>query len=165
MHSKEMQSKETHSKQMSEMKGMYPKLAVMIALSFVWMYAAMFAMVATAGDIFQNVNFVYMAGLMAGAMIPIELLVMRAMYMDRRMNVIAGVVAVAILAGSFFGIRAQAGVGDDQFLSSMIPHHSAAILMCEQAEITDPEIKDLCGEIVSSQQREIDQMKRIIARR
>jgi uncharacterized protein (DUF305 family) len=26
----------------------------------------------------------------------------------------------------------QGAVGDDQFLRSMIPHHSGAILMCEQ---------------------------------
>lgn len=144
---------------------MYSKLAVMIAVSFVWMYAAMFAMVATAGDIFQNVNFVYMAGLMAGAMIPIEIAVMRAMYPDMRLNLAAITVAVVILAGSFIGIRLQTGVGDDQFLNSMIPHHSAAILMCQQATITDPEIVALCEGIVSSQQAEIDQMKEIISRR
>jgi uncharacterized protein (DUF305 family) len=46
----------------------------------------------------------------------------------------------------------------------MIPHHSRAILLCEQSNITDLEIKDLCGEIVESQQQEIDQMKDILQR-
>jgi len=55
-------------------------------------------------------------------------------------------------------------VGNQQFLDSMIPHHSRAILLCEQSNITDPEIKDLCGEIVESQQQEIDQMKDILQR-
>lgn len=41
----------------------------------------------------------------------------------------------------------------------MIPHHAGAILMCEEANIQDPEIKKLCEEIKLSQQREIDQMK------
>lgn len=56
-------------------------------------------------------------------------------------------------------IRQQAAISDKQFLRSMIPHHASAILMCEQASISDPEIKQLCEEIISSQQREIDQMQ------
>jgi uncharacterized protein (DUF305 family) len=45
----------------------------------------------------------------------------------------------------------------------MIPHHAGAILMCEEAPIRDPEIKELCGAIVSSQRSEIDQMKAKLA--
>jgi uncharacterized protein (DUF305 family) len=41
----------------------------------------------------------------------------------------------------------------------MIPHHASAILMCEKANLQDPEIKDLCQSIISGQQAEIDQMK------
>lgn len=41
----------------------------------------------------------------------------------------------------------------------MIPHHSGAILMCEQANITDPEVRKLCEAIVKSQREEIAQMK------
>jgi hypothetical protein len=37
--------------------------------------------------------------------------------------------------------RTQTPVDDDQFLRSMIPHHSSAFRMCEQATITDPTIK------------------------
>lgn len=36
--------------------------------------------------------------------------------------------------------------------------------MCRQAPITDAEIKALCTSIISSQQSEIDQMKRILER-
>lgn len=36
--------------------------------------------------------------------------------------------------------------------------------MCENASIRDPEIKTLCQNIISSQQREIDQMKAILER-
>lgn len=46
----------------------------------------------------------------------------------------------------------------------MIPHHSGAILMCEQASITDPEIVALCQQIVASQQKEIAQMEAILGR-
>jgi uncharacterized protein (DUF305 family) len=46
----------------------------------------------------------------------------------------------------------------------MIPHHAGAILMCEEAPIQDPEIKQLRSSIIASQQAEIDQMKAILNR-
>lgn len=46
----------------------------------------------------------------------------------------------------------------------MIPHHSGALLMCGQASITDAELKKLCTEIIEGQQKEIEQMKAILAR-
>jgi uncharacterized protein (DUF305 family) len=71
------------------------------------------------------------------------------------------IIAISIIAGLafFFLIRQQTAISDRQFLRSMIPHHSSAILMCERASIQDPEIQELCQAIISSQQAEIDQMK------
>jgi uncharacterized protein (DUF305 family) len=100
-----------------------------------------------------------MAGLMASAMVIIELAIMGSMYMNKKMN--AGIIVVSALAlvAFFLLIKQQSAVSDKQFLKSMIPHHAGAILMCEEANIKDPEIKKLCKEIVSSQQKEIAQMK------
>ena len=53
-------------------------------------------------------------------------------------------------------------MSDEQFLRSMIPHHSAAILMCEEASVRDPRIHELCRGIVSSQSAEIAQMEEIL---
>lgn len=147
-----------------EQHGHYKHLGVMIALSFASMYILMYAMVYSIGDIFMNVNQFYMAGLMTAPMVAIELFVMRAMYQDARLNGI--IVAVALIAGvaMFAGIRTQAAVGDSQFLRSMIPHHSGAILMCERAPITSPDIKQLCQGIISSQRQEIDQMVELLRR-
>ena len=76
------------------------------------------------------------------------------------------IIAGSVLAGLIFFllIRQQTAISDRQFLRSMIPHHAGAILMCEQATINDPEIQELCGAIISSQQSEIDQMKAILER-
>jgi uncharacterized protein (DUF305 family) len=63
----------------------------------------------------------------------------------------------------WLSIRGQLAITDRQFLRSMIPHHAGAILMCETAPIRDPEIKELCTAIVSSQQSEIDRMKAKLA--
>jgi uncharacterized protein (DUF305 family) len=136
----------------------YRHLLVMAALSFAAMYMLMYAMVNTINDVHMNVNQVYMAGLMTAPMIVIELLVMRGMYHSRKLNalIIAGCVVGGLVM--FLFIRQQTGVADGQFLRSMIPHHSGAILMCEGASLQDAENRELCKGIIAGQQREIDQM-------
>lgn len=145
-------------------RNQYGRLALMTAVSFIAMFILMYAMVDRFDSVYPNVNQFYMAGLMAAPMVIIELFVMRAMYPDTKMNMIYGGVAVAALLIFFLGIRTQAAVGDVQFVKSMIPHHSGALLMCDRASITDAELKKLCSEIVEGQQQEIDQMKKILAR-
>ena len=132
----------------------------MTFLSFLSMYILMYAMVDVFGNVYHSLNQVYMAALMTAPMVAIELLLMGSMYPNKRFN--AGLLfgSLAVLAGAFLLIRQQSAIGDRQFLRSMIPHHAGAILMCEQAFVEDPEVKRLCESIKSSQQAEIDQMKR-----
>ena len=142
----------------------YQQLGIMAALSFLAMYVLMYAMVDTFGDVYNNVNQVYMAGLMAAPMVVIELLVMRAMYENPRLNLT--IIGASVVMGVMFFvfIRQQTVVTDSQFLRSMIPHHSGAILMCREALIEDREMRDLCSSIIESQQQEIDQMNAILRR-
>lgn len=156
-----MQKKHENMSNMSEHH--YRSLIFMAVLSFVAMYILMYSMVNSIGNVFNNVNEFYMAGLMAAPMIPIELFLMRSMYKDRQRNMIFIVASVALGLLFFLLVRQQGAVTDKQFLRSMIPHHAGAILMCEQAKIQDPEIKDLCKSIITSQQQEIDQMKAKLA--
>lgn len=136
----------------------YRQLALMLLASFVAMYGLMYAMTDRFDDVFMNWNQVYMAALMTAAMGLIEIVVMRGMYKDPKMNLIVAVGSIVLLLGAWLAIRQQAAISDTQFLRSMIPHHSGAILMCERASITDSEIKRLCSTIVQGQQSEIDQM-------
>lgn len=137
----------------------YNKLAIMAILSFISMYILMYSMVDKFENVFVNINQFYMAALMVAPMMIIELLLMRMMYNDKKLNAILISISAIALVGFYFAIRVQAGVSDRQFLKSMIPHHSGAILMCEQADLTDPELKKLCEEIVANQQKEIAEMK------
>jgi uncharacterized protein (DUF305 family) len=142
----------------------YPHLTIMAVLSFLAMYVLMYAMVDTFGDVYNNVNQVYMAGLMAAPMVVIELVVMRAMYPDKRLNLILVVGSIVLGVLLFTAIRQQTIVTDSQFLRSMIPHHSGAILMCGEAPLQDAEIRKLCESIIAGQQQEIDQMNAILRR-
>lgn len=100
-----------------------------------------------------------MAGLMTMPMLILELAIMGGMYMNKKLNRVLFAIGFILLVAFFLGIRQQAAVGDKQFLKSMIPHHAAAILMGKEASVTDPEIKELIKNIITSQQTEIEQMK------
>lgn len=143
----------------------YLMLGVNLLLSLIIMYVAMFAMIWTWGEFVQNINFFYMALVMWAPMAAVMLLTMRPMYPDRKVNGLLYLGFAAVFILSMIGIREQSLVGDRQFLRSMIPHHSGAVLMCEKAKITDPEIQSLCEGIISSQTSEIDQMKVILDRK
>jgi hypothetical protein len=140
----------------------YRKLAIMTVLSFTSMYILMYSIVNSFDSVYNNFNQIYMACVMTAPMVIIGILVMSSMYTNQRINLILITVSVVALLLFFFFIRQQTAIGDTQFLRSMIPHHSGAILMCEQASIQDPEIQALCASIIESQQEEIDQMETIL---
>lgn len=140
-------------------KGHYGRLLLMALLSFLAMYALMYAMVDRWGNVYSNLNQFYMAGLMVAPMVVIELILMRSMYPNRKFNtILLGVSAIALIA-FWFSIRQQTAVSDQQFLRSMIPHHGGAVLMCGKNRLRDPELQQLCRNIMESQQAEIDFMK------
>jgi uncharacterized protein (DUF305 family) len=136
----------------------------MIGASFIAMFVLMYAMVDTFADVFANINQVYMAGLMSAAMVVIEIGIMGSMYPNKRLNAALLVGGVVLLAAFWIMTREQTAVGDRQFLKSMIPHHSGAVLMCQRASIQDPQIVTLCQQIVAGQRAEIEQMKQMLAR-
>ncbi len=137
----------------------YSRFFLMVALHFIAMYIFMYAMVNEFGNVFNSFNQVYMAALMTASMVLIEIPLMMSMYKSKRVNAIIIAVGLIVLVGSFLLIRKQVAISDRQFLRSMIPHHAGAILMCKEAAIQDQEMKELCRNIIASQQTEIDQMK------
>lgn len=137
----------------------YKKLLLMVLLSFVAMYVLMYSMVNTFSNAIPNINQFYMAGLMTMPMVILELAIMGGMYMKKKLNAAIFVISFVALIGFFLCIRYQVGVSDKQFLKGMIPHHAAAILMAGKVDKTDPDIKKLTDDIITSQQAEIDLMK------
>jgi hypothetical protein len=141
----------------------YLRLSAMVLLSFIAMYILMYAMVDELPHVYNNLNQAYMAALMAAPMLIIELLLMRSMYPDRWRNALLIVIGLVVLAGAWLLIRQQTAIADRQFLRSMIPHHSGAVLMCEQASISDERLQALCRRIVESQLAEIVEMEALLA--
>lgn len=140
----------------------YIRFAIMTVLSFMAMYIFMYAMVNEFGNVYPSTNQFYMVGLMTAPMVIFELLLMGMMYPNKKWNILIITGSLLFLILFWIGIRQQVAIGDEQFLKSMIPHHAGAILMCEQAKITDSEIQELCNNIILSQQKEIGQMKGLL---
>lgn len=152
---------------MKEERRQYLMLALNLALSLAIMYFAMFTMIFSWGEFIQNFNFFYMALVMWAPMAIVMLLTMKSMYMNAKLNAVLHIAFTVIFVLSLIGVRAQGLVGDRQFVQSMIPHHSGALLMCKEASLKDPELRELCygpNGIIASQTREISQMKAILAR-
>lgn len=142
----------------------YGMLAINLLISAIIMYLVMFTMIDGLAEFYNNIGNVYMTAMMVAPMAILMLLMMGSMYQKRKLNLILYAVFAAVFVLAFAATRTQALVGSEQFVRSMIPHHSGAILMCEQASITDSEIVALCGQIVQSQKAEIAQLKTILAR-
>lgn len=143
---------------------MYKKLAVAISINSVIMFLLTYVMIDDINHLYLNINKVYMALMMVAPMVIVMLLVMHSMYENKKLNSILIVTFSGLFILCFLLARTQTPVGNGQFLRSMIPHHSSAILMCQQAAITDPEIIELCDEIVEAQVEEIAQMKALLER-
>ena len=143
----------------------YRSLALQTAISGIIMYLVMFVMIDRLSSFYNNLNMFYMTLMMVAPMVMLMIFTMRHMFPSDTLNTILLVGSAIAFLGSFALIRTQTTIGDTAFLRSMIPHHSGAILMCEQASIKDPELVKLCDGIIKSQRAEIDQMTAILARK
>ncbi|MGV8930074.1 MAG: DUF305 domain-containing protein [Brevundimonas sp.] len=146
------------------MKNMgWGRFAGMIATSTVVMFILMYHLVYSLDHATFSVTRLIGSLLMGSVMTLIMLSFMWSMYEGRRTKI--AVVASAVLLGIMLLIvnRSQAIVGDTAFMRAMIPHHSIAINNASRANLSDPRVRELADRIISSQVREIAEMKLLIA--
>ncbi len=142
----------------------YRALAATVGIHFFIMFALTYVGVARLDHIYPNLNRFYMAVIMVAPMVILMMIFMGHMFENRKLNILLYSASALLFIGSFFAIRSQTLVGNEQFLKSMIPHHSIAIKTCEKAGIQDSEIQELCVQIVEAQREEINQMEDILKR-
>lgn len=142
----------------------YKSLFATVGIHFFIMFALTYVGVDALKDIYPNLNRFYMAVIMVAPMVILMLLFMAHMFKNKKLNIGLYVASAAIFVLTFAAIRTEALVGNEQFLKSMIPHHSIAIKTCQEADIDDPEIIELCDEIIQTQKEEINQMNDILKR-
>ena len=137
---------------------------ISMALGLIVMYVVMFSMIDGFQDFRNNLNMFYMAVTMWAPMGIFMLATMPGMFPRKGLNITLYAVFLVLTIASFAATRSQTLIGDGQFIDSMIPHHSGAILMCREADLRDAELLTLCEEIIAAQRSEIEQMETIKAR-
>lgn len=142
----------------------YKKLALMLAISFVTMYAVMFMNVDEFSHIYLSYTRTYMTLLMISPMALVMLVLMRKMYTNKKVNLVITIFSISLFVFALTALRSQAFIGDTQYMKAMIPHHSSAIMTSKNANIKDPELRRLSDSIIKSQEEEITQMKLILNR-
>ena len=105
----------------------------------------------------------YMAVLMGATMAVIMLSFMLAMYTNRKANIAIFTGSVIVFAAMLYLVRSQVTVEDRSFMRAMIPHHSIAIMTSSRANISDPRVRKLADSIIAAQNKEIAEMKYLIA--
>ncbi len=102
-------------------------------------------------NIYFSLNDLYMVLLMTGWM-----LFFMGIYYKYFYGIIIGLVLIIF---SFVAIRNQLFITEDQFLRGMIPHHAMAILMAENLKNKPNSSKTLINNIITTQNKEINEMK------
>jgi hypothetical protein len=142
----------------------YARFGVTLVLSLALMFLATLSLIRTLDHFVLNLSNFWMALIMVAGMGVVMVVVMWRMLPNPVGNAALLVGLGVLFVGALYLGRTSALVGDRQFLESMIPHHSRAILLCEEASISDPEILTLCQQIVRTQREEINQMQRLLER-
>ena len=149
-----------NNKQMMSMS--WGKFAAMIGVSTVVMFFLMYQLVYSFDHAMFSMNRLVASLVMGCVMTIVMLAFMWPMY--RGTGIKVAVLVAAVIAGTaLLSVnRSQAVIGDVNFMSSMIPHHSIAINNSRRASISDPRVRKLADEIIESQVREIEVMKLLI---
>lgn len=141
----------------------YWRFGAMILTSTIVMFALMYLNTYALEHLFWSETRAYMALLMGATMAVIMLSFMLSMYSSKSINAAIFVGAVLVFALSLWLVRSQETVQDRSFMSAMIPHHSIAIMTSGRAELTDARVEKLAHGIILAQNREISEMRYLIA--
>lgn len=140
----------------------YIKFALMLLLSFIIMYGVMFLNVAELSHIYLSTTRLYMTLLMVSPMAILKLFFMNDMYKDKKLNIGIVFLSASIFISALLFLRNQTFISDEQYMKAMIPHHSSAILVSENATFKNAEVKELSVEIIKAQEEEIAEMKKLL---
>ena len=144
------------------MKKGYLRYFAMILTSAVLMYGVMYLNTYELSHVYFSETRLYMTILSTCVMAIVMLLFMLNMLSNRKLNIVIVLASIIIFSTSFVLMRNQSTVDDVDYMQQMIPHHSIAILTSENADLSDPRVKQLAEDIIKAQEREIEMMSELI---
>ncbi|MDI5889538.1 DUF305 domain-containing protein [Halomonas rhizosphaerae] len=146
-----------------QMTGMgWGRFAAMIATSTFIMFFLMYQLVYSFDHAMLSTNRLIASLVMGCVMTVVMLAFMWSMYKGVKTKIGVLVLASLLCVIFLFANRSQSLIGDDDFMKSMIPHHSIAINSSRKASISDPRVRKLADEIIAAQVREIAEMKLLL---
>lgn len=140
----------------------YLKFFVMLFVSGIIMYFIMFLNIFQINHYSSSLTRLYMTLLMVAPMAITMLLFMWKMYNNKKLNIVILITSSCVFLVSLFFLRNQAFISDVQWMKAMIPHHSSAILTSSNAKFENEKVQKLATDIIETQKREIDMMKKYI---
>tara|TARA_R110002072_G_scaffold19422_9_gene71928 strand:+ start:244 stop:1125 length:882 start_codon:yes stop_codon:yes gene_type:complete len=141
----------------------YWRFGAMIATSTLLMFGLMYLNTYLWAHLFFSETRAYMALLMGATMAIVMLAFMLSMYTRKGVNAAIFAGAAIVFGVSLWLVRSQVTVGDTSFMRAMIPHHSIAIMTSGRVDLSDPRVRKLAREIVYAQDKEIAEMRYLIA--
>lgn len=141
----------------------YARFFVMVITSMVAMFVLMYLNTFSIDHMFFSQTRAWMAVVMGAAMAILMLLVMWSNFDSRRANLTLLAVSICVFSAALWLVRSQVTVGDIAYMKAMIPHHSIAVLTSSRAQIRDLRVRVLADGILSTQVREIAEMRTLIS--
>ena len=141
----------------------YVRFGLLILTSTAAMFILMYSNTYALEHLFYSETRAYMAIVMGATMAVIMLAFMLGMYSNKALNIAIFAGSVVVFAGALWLVRSQITVSGPSYMRAMIPHHSIAILTSERAQIDDARVRKLADEIIEAQNREIAEMRYLIA--
>lgn len=158
-HSHEDKKAQSHTHATSS----YGRFFAMVGPSTALMFGLMYLNTYAFEHVYWSETRFYMTFVMGATMAIVMLTFMLGMYRNKTANAFIFAGSAVLFAGALWLVRSQETVQDESWMSAMIPHHSIAIMTSERAEITDPRVAALAKEIVHAQNREISEMRYLLA--
>jgi hypothetical protein len=137
----------------------------MMVFSFIVGYFfSMTLLVNSPSNVTTNLNKIYMSFLMSTLMGAFDVAMM---CNDNSCSNTSYIILISLIIISIMlvvSIKQQYGIGQEQFILSMIEHHAMALTMAKKAKpkLTDKKVKAIADDILVSQCRQIDEMKRLL---
>lgn len=149
------------SPRMIELK-MYRSFLIIPFVLFLVIYAAMFFNVENMDHIYFSMTRFYRALITVSLITPLLLFLMRAVYMNTRVNKFITFVSLFVFAATLYCMRTQSFINDRQYIEAMIPQHSSSIMISRQASIKNPKLKAVAETIIHLQEQRIHEMQSIL---
>ena len=146
-----------------KMPNLYSSLLIMFITSFLIQYYLMsWIMSNSFENVTNSVGKFYLSVLMGLFMVLVELLMTRPTTMANLMACFSILVFIGIFI-TFY--KKQIFIGDKEYVSEMIEHHSMAVLTSEEIlkKTQNQKVANLATSIVETQTKEIEEMKELIA--